>query len=274
MIAQAATKILGQEFIPVNKPGGAGSGATGIVAHSKGDGYTLVAGPWPPLTSVPHLESVPYDPLKDIIPIIQFGFIYSGIIVPSDSPYNSLKELIDFSRRNPGKVSCGHSGVGTGTHLAMEYLIQQEKVNIIMVPFAAAAPAFVALLGGHVTVAVVGQGVFWPNLRAGKIKALASTADKRTKELPDTPTLLELGYPDGVFTESYIIAAPKGTPPAVVEKLEGTFRKIMKTEEYRNVADNFRIYLENPLSPQNLKDAIEKEYVKIGEVIRKTNLGK
>jgi tripartite-type tricarboxylate transporter receptor subunit TctC len=132
----------------------------------------------------------------------------------------------------------------------------------------------VALLGGHVTTGWVGQGAFWPHLKAGKIKLLASTADKRLKELPDTPTLLELGYPNGVFMEFYIIAAPKGTPSAVVEKLEGTFRKIMKTQEYRNLAENFQIYLEEPLSPQDLKDAIEKEYVKIGGIIRKANLGK
>lgn len=111
MIAQGATKILGQEVLPVNKPGGGGAVGTGIVANSKGDGYTLLASTSDQLTFIPHLESVPYD-LKDFVPIIQFGVIRSLFIVRSDSPHKSLKDLIDFARKNPGNVSYGSPGLG------------------------------------------------------------------------------------------------------------------------------------------------------------------
>jgi tripartite-type tricarboxylate transporter receptor subunit TctC len=274
MIAQAATKSLGQEVIPVSKPGGGGALSVGILASSKADGYTILAVVSSPLTSTPHVTEVPYDTLKDIIPIIQYGYIYHAIAVRSDSPYNSLKDLIDDARKNPGKVSISHGGVGTSTHLIIEHLNILEKVNITAVPFQGGGPATVALLGGHVTALSAAQGTFLQHLRAGKLKLLASTAEKRIKDINNVPTLLELGYPNSVFTETYLIVAPKGTPPAVVEKLERTFRNVMKTQEYKTLADNYQVYMEDPLYGQRLKDEIEKDYTLKGELIRKLKLGK
>ena len=272
MVAQGATKILGQEVVPVNRTGGGGAVATGILANSKGDGYTLMAGPSPALTNVPHMETVTYDPLKDIIPIIQYGVSRDAIIVRSDSPYNSLKDLINFARKNPGKVSCGHAGVGTTLHLVMEYLNLEENVNITTIPFQGSTPAITALLGGHITAVSAGPS-FYPYFKSGKVKVLAANAEERIKDVPDVPTLHELGYTNMPTTDLMIIVAPKGTPPAVVEKLEGTFRKVMKTQEYRNLAENtFQMYVEDPLSTQKLKDVIEKNFARNGEIIRKAKL--
>jgi tripartite-type tricarboxylate transporter receptor subunit TctC len=273
IIAQGATKILGQEVVPVNRTGGGGSVATGILANSTGDGYTIMAGPSPALTNVPHLELVAYDPLKDIIPIIQYGVSRDAIIVRSDSPYNSLKDLIDFARKNPGKASCGHAGVGTTLHLVIEYLNMEEQVNITAIPFQGSTPAITALLGGHITAVSAGPA-FYPYFKSGKVKVLAANAEKRLKDV-NVPTLLELGYTNTPTSDLMIFAAPKGTAPAVVEKLEQTFRKVMGTQEYRTLAeDTYQMYAENPLSTQNLKDVIEKIYARNGEIIRKAKLGK
>lgn len=274
IIAQSATKILGQEIIPVNRPGGGGAVAAGILANSKGDGYTLLSLTSSTLTSTPHLEQVPYDPLKDIVPIIQFGYITSACFVRSDSPHKSLKDLIDFARKNPGNVSYGIPGIGTIPHLAIEYVVQEEKVNIAIIPFSGSTPAMTALLGGHVSGCGSSTSGFVQQLKAGKVRVLATTADKRIEVVPSVPTLVELGYPYGAFIETYLIAAPKGTPPDIVKRLEGVFGKAMETREFRNLAEDLYCYAENPLSGPDLKEFISERYVKNGEVIRKAKLGK
>jgi tripartite-type tricarboxylate transporter receptor subunit TctC len=275
VIAQEAKNILGQEFIPINKPGGNGAVAAGIVAKSKGDGYTLLACTGSTLTSVPHLESVTYDPLKDFIPIIQFGTITSGLIVRSDSPHKSFKDLIEFARKNPGKVSYGVPGIGTPGYLTMQWVIQKEKVNIVIIPFGGSAPAMAALLGGHVTFCSASTSGFIEHFKAGKVRVLATRSEKRLEVIPDVPTLFEeIGYHAKVSEEMYLIMAPKGTDSAVVKRLEEAFLRAMETPAFKTIAENRKLYVENPLYGQKLKDHIEDGYKINGEIIRKAKLGK
>ncbi len=273
VIADQLSKTLGQEVTPVNKPGGGGSLAVGALTSSKGDGYTLMVGVSSALTNVPHLESVPYDPLKDVIPIIQISNLYNLIGVSSDSPFNSIKDLIDFARKNPGKVTCSHPGIGTSAHLAIEFLKSKESgVVITPVPFPGSTQAAVALLGGHVMATSNSPGTSFPHVKAGKMKLLVSTAEKRTKEYPNIPTLVESGYPGGVFTEPVIFAAPKGTPDQLIDRLEKTLRKIVTSKDYQQMADKFYVYTENPLSGKSLKDFINKGYARNGEMIKTLKL--
>lgn len=275
MMAEEGKKILGQEIIPVNKPGGAGAVAAGILASSKGDGYTLFAGPTAPFANIPHMESVTYDALKDFIHIIQYGDVVTIIVVSSDSPYKSLRDLIDFARKNPGKVSYGSPGVGMAADLAMELVKDKEKVDIPIIPFTGGAPAVTALLGGHISACGASQLNYLPFIKAGKVRALATTADKRLEALPDVPTFIELGYPHGgLLSDMYLITAPKGTPPTVIKKLEGAFRNAMKTQEFLTLAKSLYFYVENPLSGQKLQEFIEGQYTRNGELIRKAKLGK
>jgi tripartite-type tricarboxylate transporter receptor subunit TctC len=273
VIAPGASKILGQEVVPVNKPGAGGGVAVGILAASKGDGYTVLAHTTSSLTVVPHLESVSYDPIKDLVPIAHFGTFYCGIIVRADSPYKTFKDLIDYARKNPGKASFGIVGVGNAPHLDIELVLQQEKVDMPVVPLGGGPPALTALLGGHVTAVGVGASAWIPNYKAGKVRPLATTTEKRI--IPEVPTLHEFGYPFyNLSTEYYLISAPKGTPAPVVTKLEGAFRKAMEAPEFRTTAESFYVYDPNPLSRQAIKDLIETLYRKNGEVIQKTKLGK
>jgi tripartite-type tricarboxylate transporter receptor subunit TctC len=274
IIAQEAMKILGQEVIPVNKPGGGGAVAAGILANSKADGYTLLACTNGALTTTPHLESVLYDPLKDLTPIIQFGSLISGIIVRSDSPHKSFKDFIDFARKNPGKLSYGFPGVGTAPHLAIEHVISEEKVNIATVPFEGSTPSLTALLGGHVSACGVSTSGFLPHLKAGKVKVLATTGEKRIEVAPDAPTLFELGYPYGVLLDFYLMVGPKGIPPAVMKTLEGAFLKSMETPGFRTLAENLYMHVKVPLYGQKFKVFVEEVYAKNGEIIRKAKLAK
>jgi tripartite-type tricarboxylate transporter receptor subunit TctC len=273
-IAQEASKILNQQIIVMNKTGGGGSVAATELVNSKADGYTLVGSASDQLILAPHLGLVTYD-FKDFAPIIQLGITPIGIVVLSDSPHKSFKDLIDFARKNPGKVSYGSIQFGTMPHIAMEHVILEEKVNIPIIPYTGSVPAMTALLGGHVSSCGVSISVFWPQLKAGKVRILAITEAKRLEILPDVATLLELGYPYGdVFSSIYLIAAPKGTPTDVVKTLERTFHKAMKTQEFRNTFEILHSYVENPLSGQDLSEYLQGKYQKIGEVIRKANLGK
>ena len=272
LAAPEATRILGQEIIPVNKPGGGGSLAAIEMINSKPDGYTLLGAADPQLITLPQLESVGYD-LKDFSPIIATGVANVGIIVRSDSPFKSFKDFIDFARKNPGKVSYGTSQFGTSQHLAMEHVKMEEKVNIAIINFMGAVPTITALLGGHVSACGVGSTSFFSHYKAGKVRVLAVLGEKRMEALPDVPSLVELGYPlGGAFKAVYLISAPKGTPSDVVETLAGAFRKAMEMPEYITYVKSNHLYLENPLSGQSLKEDLEARYLKIGEVIRKANL--
>jgi tripartite-type tricarboxylate transporter receptor subunit TctC len=274
VLAQEATKTLGQEIVPVNKSGGGGAVAAGILAASKPDGYNLLSCTNGAFTTSPHLESISYDPLKDFTPIIQYGSLTSGIMVRSDSPFKSFKELIEFARKNPGKVSYGFPGIGTAPHLAIEHVMLEEKVNIATVPFEGAAPSITALLGGHVTACGGSTSGFLPHLKAGKVRVLATTGEKRIEVAPDAPTLLELGYPFGVLMDFYLIAGPKGISPAVSKTLEAALLKAMETPAYQALAERLYMQVKVPLTGQRFKEYVEEIYKKNGEIIRKANIGK
>jgi tripartite-type tricarboxylate transporter receptor subunit TctC len=273
-LAEEAKKFLGQEIVIVNKPGGGGAVGVGILANSKGDGYTLLATTTSCLTNTPHIESVPYDPLKDIVPIIQFGNLITVCGVISDSPHGSFQDFIEFARRNPGKVSCCISGIGTTPHLAMELVNQRDNINISLIPTEGTPKSMAALLGRHVTAVATSIGGMIPYVNAGKARILVTTADKRIEVIPNVPTLFELGYSQGVLIELYLILAPKGTPLTVVKKLEEAFRRAMETPEFINITGKLYLYVKTPLAGEKLKEFIEKEYAKNGEIIRKAKLGK
>ena len=273
VMAQGASKVLNQEIIPVNKPGAGGAVAVAVLASSKPDGYTILGATTSALTVVPQLESVSYDPLKDVVPIIHFGTFHQAIVVRADSPLKSFKDLIEFARKNPGKANLGIVGVGNPPHLDFELVKMQEKVDIAVIPFGGAAPAITALLGGHVTAAGVGASGWMPNYKAGKVRILATTTEKRI--IPDVPALREFGYPYyGISTECYFMAAPKGIPESIVKKLEGAFSKAMESPEFRTTTESFFVYDPNPLSRQAFRDLVESLYRKNGEIIQKAKLGK
>jgi tripartite-type tricarboxylate transporter receptor subunit TctC len=272
-MAEEAKKILGQEIIPVNKPGGGSAVAMGILASSKGDGYTICAATAGALTHTPHFESVPYDPLKDFVPIIQFAILRQAMVVRSDSPFKSFKDLVDYARKE-GKVTCGVPSLTGSSGLNVRQVMQKEDINIVMVAFRGATPTMTALLGGHVQLGMVSESGFVRYLKAGQVRTLLSFASKRIEIAPETPTADELGiHIPGWGETMYVMLAPKGTPPAVVKKLEEAFRKAMDTPEYRKVTKNFHNYVEDPLSGQKLKEEIEEQYNRNRGIIQKLKSG-
>jgi len=150
----------------------------------------------------------------------------------------------------------------------------EEKVNIATVPYEGAAPSLTAVLGGHVTACGTSTSGFLPHLKAGKIRVLATTGEKRIEVVPDAPTLLELGYPYGALMDFYLITGPKGIPPTVATMLEGAFLKAMQTPGFQALAERLYMQVKVPLTGQKLKEYVEEIYKKNGEIIRKANIGR
>jgi tripartite-type tricarboxylate transporter receptor subunit TctC len=275
LIAKAAEKYLGKEIVPINKAGGGGAVAAGLVAKAKPDGYTILAFTSGTLTNAPHMESVTYKTLEDFVSVFEYGYLISAFIVQAESPYKTIKDVVEAAKKNPGKISFGVPGTGTSPDIAAQMIADREKADIAVVSLGGSAPSITALLGGHITVAGVSTPAAVPQVKGGKVRALATTDSMRADGLPGTATLVEQGYPDIVLLEKYVIAVPKGTPRATIDKLENAFRKAWAEEsDYKKTTKSMYMYPENPLYGAKLNDWIKDQYVTNERFIKKANIAK
>lgn len=226
-LAEDVSKILGQPVVCTNKTGGGGSVGVAEVLRSKPDGYTIGCVNMPALAIIPHMQNLPYDPLKDIAHICVIQPYEYGIYVKGDAPWNSLKDMVDYARNNPGKVIYGSPGSGTTNHIIMVRIGQEHNLNWKHVPYRGDGEIIPAMLGGHVHVASGSPVAVVPQVKGGKLKLLMVTSKDRWAYLPEVPTLLESGYK--FYQSSYLsLGAPAGIPEAIRKKLEDTFRKVIQ----------------------------------------------
>ncbi len=221
MIAKRASEFLEQPIVVEHKPGGSASVGAAYVAKSKPDGYTLFTASDSPLLSAPLIMPELTYTLEDFVPVIGYG-ISPCMIDVKKGRWNTLAELFADAKKNPGKLTYSTQGVNSFTHMFVRYLFDQVGIDMKMIPYPGTAEAIAATLGGHVDVAFVGGtgGLY----EAGKLDILAISEKERLKSLPKVPTLTELGYPL-VFNAAYYLAAPKGTPPEVLNKLVAAHQK-------------------------------------------------
>ncbi len=239
-LAAASEKYLGQPFVLTNRGGGAGSIALSIGLKEKPDGYHLVGTSTSGIIYVPHFSQVSYK-IEDISPILIFANSpHIGLIVKSTSPWKTLKEFVEYAKKNPGAINYGTSGVVSPQHLPMEYIAKQEKIQWTHVPYKGSGEAFMALLGGHIAAQSGGVHEIQDHVKSGAVRVLAIHGENRMKGLPDIPTLKEQGY-DFTAEIYFLVVAPKGTPPAVVKRLEEAFHKGMEDPNFRKVMENIEI---------------------------------
>jgi len=263
VLASKAEKFLGQPFIISNNGGGGGSVALGIVAKERPDGYYLAGCTSTGLIRIPQFRPVPYK-LEDFIPIMHFGAPQTGLVVKADSPWKTLRELVEYAKKNPGKVTYSSTGVGSPMHLAMEYVAKQEGIQWTHVPYPGSTPALTALMGGHVT-AQSGSTEWIPQVKAGEVRLLATHGEKRIKIFPDVPTFRELGY-DFINETVFMAAAPKGTPSPIVKKLEEAFHKAMDDPEFIQTMERMEIEITYRNS-EDTKKYLEEAYARLGKMI-------
>jgi len=241
-ISVGAEKYLGQPLVIENRTGGSGAIAASVVASSKPDGYRIWGGASTGLIRTPLLLKVTtYKPLKSFTPILGYASPINAIVVRKDAPWRSLAELIDYAKKNPGKIRYTAGTIGTAMHHAMEYLKHKEGIQWVYIPQTGAAPAMTALLGGHVEVCAAGSD-FVPHARSGAVRPLALLEEKRSPSFTDIPTLKELGY-DFVNEQVFGVFGPAGLPPEIVKKLETAFEKGMETPEFRTLAEKLSLNL-------------------------------
>lgn len=229
-----AEKVLGQPFVITNNGGGGGTVAAAVVAKQKPDGYNLLSCTSTSLVRIPQYRTVPYTH-HDFVPIVQYATTESGLAVRADSPFKTVKDLVEYAKKNPGKVTYSTLGVGSPMHLSMEYIAKQEGIKWSHVPYHGSMPSVTALLGGHVT-ATSASTEWKPYVLEGRLRLLATHGEKRMKTFPNVPTLKELGY-DIYNDTTFVIMGPKGIPAAVVKKLEDAFHKAFNDSEFIAVLD-------------------------------------
>src|SRR5262249_21514094 len=218
--AQALGTELSQPVIVENKSGVGGVLGIDGVAKSAPDGYTLGFNNQGSVAMAPYaLSKMPFNPNKDLAFITTVVRVPEVVVVTPSLPVSTLAELIDYAKKNPGKINFGSAGAGGITHLACELLKSEAHIDVVHVPYKGAAPAVSDLLGGQVQMGIFDVPVVLPHIQQHKFKALAVTSAKRATPLPDVPTTGELGYPKVISDNWYGLVAPAGTPPAVQKRI-------------------------------------------------------
>ena len=224
-IAESASRILNNPVITENKGGAGGMLGPNELVSAKPDGYTLSQLPMG-IIRIPHMQKTLFDPLVDFTYVACLTGYTFGIVVRSDSPIKSIKDLVDYAKANPGKYTYGSTGNGTTPHLAVEEFAMKAGIKLQHVPFKGNAEGMQAILGGHIMSHSDATG-WGPHVEAGTCRLLATYGSKRTKRWPNTPTLNELGY-DTVSDSPFGVGAPKGMDPAITRKLHDTFKATLE----------------------------------------------
>ena len=228
------TKNVGKQFIIDNKGGAGGTLGAGIAAHAAPDGYTFFMGAVHHAIAPSMYPKLEYNIETDFVPVGLISSVPQVIVVnPKNVPVSDLKGLIEFVRKNPGKLNYGSAGNGTSHHLAGELFKLQTKTFITHIPYRGAGPALQDLIAGQVDMMFDGLGSSANHIKGGRIKAMAVASEKRAPGFPDTPTSIEAGVPTYQVATWYGLWAPKGTPPAVVSQMQAEMRKALNSDELK-----------------------------------------
>lgn len=221
-IAPAVGEALGQKLVVENRAGAGGSVGARAVAKARPDGYTLLLASIS-FSVLPSLMQLDFDPVKDFEAITLLGMQPFLLAVPPSLPVNSIAELVALAKSKPGELNYATGGTGSIGHLQWELLKMERNVDVAHIPFRGTPEAMAELMSGRVHMSLVAFPTGLPQAKAGKVKALAVTGEKRAPELPDLPTMAEAGFPSMGDSVWYAVLAPAGTPKDIIARLNAAF---------------------------------------------------
>jgi tripartite-type tricarboxylate transporter receptor subunit TctC len=267
-VAQKMSERLGQPIVVENRGGSGGTIAMRQVARSRPDGYTLVLGTLATLAAAPAMYTdAGYDPRRDFSPIGFIGATPFALVVHPSLPARSVEELIALAKREPGKITFGSGGIGSGTYLAAELFASTAAIKLTDVPYKGIAPALSDLLGGHVTMAFSGLPPIIGHINEGRLRALGVTAAQRSSILPNVPTIAEAGVSGYESEQGFGMLSLKGTQRAIVDRLNSVLREALSSQEVlQKMALDGTVAL--PGTPEEYAARIDREEIKWSALIK------
>ncbi|HVN24476.1 MAG TPA: tripartite tricarboxylate transporter substrate binding protein [Syntrophorhabdales bacterium] len=270
VLSRAAEKELGQPIVNENKPGAGGVIAKSYVLKAKPDGYTLGTTVTATYIVQPQIRKVPYDPFKDVVDIMTYGEYNNGIVVRSNSPWNTWEDVIAYAKANPGKFTYGHPGYGMMPHITMEHIAMVEGIKWQQVPFKNGPEAVNACLGGHIDSATAGSSDLIPLVKAGKMKMLIIISGNHWSATPKVPTIVDKGH--DFYLLSYMgIYGPKGLPDPIRDKLDKVFKNAMKDRTFQDMLKQYTID-EAYMSGKDYAEKWKKLYAPMGKLVNQLGL--
>jgi tripartite-type tricarboxylate transporter receptor subunit TctC len=261
----------GVTLVVENRPGAAGVIGTNEVAKAPPDGYTFLVGNHAVLSMLPHLQKIPYDPVKSFTPVFLAVTVPNILVIHPSVPAKDVKELIAYAKANPGQLSYASSGVGTVVHVATEMLADAAGIKVEQVPYKGTGPGITDLLGGHVKMMMPPIPAMIGYVNAGTLRAIGVTSKERSPLLPEVPTIEEAGLPGFVSEQRYGLLAPAGTPRPIIERLNAELRNALADEAIRKrIVDDGAT--PRPDSPEDYAAAIDQDRTLWGGIVRKLGL--
>ncbi|WDZ76240.1 tripartite tricarboxylate transporter substrate binding protein [Ensifer adhaerens] len=267
-VTSAAGSSLGQPMVVELMPGASGViGTTNFVRNAKPDGYTLILVGTSASTTVPHAQKVAYDPIKDFAFLIGISLNTEVLAVRTDFPADNAEEFVKYAKENPGKTKLGHPGTGGEDWAVIQMMSREFGSKIVDVPYDGAGPAATSAAGGHIDGVVGSLASVTPYVDAKKLKILAVFSNEASKNLPDVQSFTQIGYKNVVLNSRLGIAAPKGTPPEIVEKLHQGLKATIENDSFKSLAQrlNFNVVY---MGPDNYREALSAEYARMGAAFK------
>jgi tripartite-type tricarboxylate transporter receptor subunit TctC len=272
IVAKAATEALGQSVVVENRAGAGGNIAHEQVAKAAPDGHTILLGSVGPLTVAPHMiKNLPYDPLKDLVPVTMAVTFANVLVVHDEVPVRTLADYIKLANEKPGTLTYGSSGIGGAGHLSGELFRMMSKASIVHVPYKGGGPAMQDLLGGQIASIFATPISAGPHIKAGKIRAIAVTSAQRTSFMPEVPTIAESGFPGFEATNWYAYVLPAKTPNEIIERWNRELVKILNDPAVRQalLAQGME---PAPSTREQLAAYIKREYDTWARVVKEANI--
>lgn len=272
IIGDKLSQQLGQPFVMENRPGAGGAIGTEMVAKSTPDGYTLLAASSGPISIMPNLQKIPYEPLKDLAPVSLTALAPFAVVVPASFPANNMREFLALVRANPGKYTFASSGTGATAHMFAELFNAQAGLKAVHVPYKGSAPALNDVIGGQVAYAIETVASVGGHVKSGRLKAFGVTTGKRSSGLPDVPTIAEAANLPGFDAAAWIgYAAPAGTPVEILNRLAA---EIQKAAQLPDVKERYTALGMDPAwnTPAELAAYMRREQERYASIIKSADI--